>query len=93
MFIGILKTRRAMVEFSADQKHIRIYIPVSGLRDINRYHKGIITILDRIEIEGCSPEFRENLTAVYELLSHMLPDKEFLNRASELSEASTPDYH
>lgn len=66
-----------MIEISSDQNHIRICIPVSNVKDINRYHKSLINVLDRIEIDDCNPEFREDLITVYELLSHLIPSKEF----------------
>jgi hypothetical protein len=72
-----------MIEFNSDKKMIRICIPVTNLRDVNRYHKSIINVLDRIEISDCNPEFRNDLINVYELLSHLVPDKEFLNQEGE----------
>jgi hypothetical protein len=73
-----------MIELSADQNHIQICIPVSDVKDINRYHKSLINVLDRVEIDDCNPEFRENLITVYELLSHLVPSEEFSPRKSKL---------
>jgi hypothetical protein len=66
-----------MIEFSPDKKQIRICIPVSSLKDINRYYQSIITMLDRVEIGDCNPDFKEDLIAVYELLSHLQTDNDF----------------
>jgi hypothetical protein len=79
-----------MIELSADQNHIRICIPVSDVKDINRYHKSLINVLDRVEIDDCNPEFRENLIAVYELLSHLIPGKEFFTTEKEAKSQVEP---
>jgi hypothetical protein len=79
-----------MIELSADQNHIRICIPVSDVKDINRYHKSLINVLDRVEIDDCNPEFRENLITVYELLSHLVPSKEFLITEKEAKSQVEP---
>jgi hypothetical protein len=68
-----------MIEFNADQNEFRICIPVSNIDDVHRYHQSIINILDRIEIDECSTEFREDLNSVYELLSKLIPHQEFLD--------------
>jgi|GEM_PF-6708138 hypothetical protein len=79
-----------MIELSADQNHIRICIPVSDVKDINRYHKSLINVLDRVEIDDCNPEFRENLITVYELLSHLVPSKEFFTAEKEAKSQVEP---
>lgn len=73
-----------MVEFDTDRNQFKICIPVSNLKDIHRYHQSIISVLDRIEIDECDPVLKEDLNAVYELLSQLLPDKNFLDQHSEL---------
>lgn len=73
-----------MIEFNTDKKQLRICIPVSNLKAIDKYHASIINMLDRIEIDDCNPTLRENLNAIYELLSHLQPDEDFLSQYKEL---------
>jgi hypothetical protein len=73
-----------MIEFNTDKKQLRICIPVSNLKAIDKYHTSIINMLDKIEIDDCNPALRENLNAIYELLSHLQPDEDFLSQYKEL---------
>jgi hypothetical protein len=67
-----------MIEYDSNQNPLKIVIPVSGIEEVHRYQKGMITMLSKIEIDNCKPAFREDLKAVYELLSHLLLNKDFL---------------
>jgi hypothetical protein len=66
-----------MIEYDSNQNPLKIIIPVSGIDEVYRYQKGVLTILSKIEIDNCKPSFKEDLKAVYELLSHLLLNKEF----------------
>ena len=73
-----------MIEFSTDKKQLRICIPVSNLGAIDRYHQSIVNLLDRIEIDDCNPAQRENLKTIYELLSHLHLNEDFITQHKEL---------
>lgn len=67
-----------MIEYDSSKNPKKIVIPVSGAEDVQKYQKGILGILSKIEIDQCKPGFKEDLKAVYELLSHLAPSKELL---------------
>lgn len=67
-----------MIEYDNSQNPKKIVIPVSGVEDVQKYQKGILGILGKIEIDQCKPGFKEDLKAVYELLSHLALSKELL---------------
>lgn len=73
-----------MIEFSTDKKQLRICIPVSNFGVIDKYHQSIVSLLDKIEIDDCNPDQRENLNTVYELLSHLQLNEDFLLQYKEL---------
>lgn len=52
-----------------DHEITNVRIPVSSMEDIERYQKSLIRVLDKVEIDDCNPEFREDLATVYRLLS------------------------
>lgn len=52
-----------------DREITNVRIPVSSIEDIARYQKSLISVLDKVEIDDCNPEFREDLATVYKLLS------------------------
>lgn len=53
----------------------RIVIPVLDLEELAKYQKGLMGVLNKVEVGNCDPELKENLKYVYELLSHLVPDK------------------
>ena len=67
-----------MIEYDNSKNPQKIVIPVSGVADVQKYQKGILGILGKIEIDQCKPGFKEDLKAVYELLSHLAVSKELL---------------
>jgi hypothetical protein len=75
----------SMIEYDSSHNPIKVIIPVSGVEEVQRYQKGLLGILGKIEIDQCKPGFKEDLKAVYELLSHLLLSKELL-----LDSASSP---
>lgn len=66
-----------MVIHDPDKNLLRIEIPISNVEELCRYQKGLLNLLKRIHIEKCDPQFKDDLKAVYELLSHILMEKEF----------------
>lgn len=56
-----------------------IFIPVAGLEKLLWYQDGISGLLGRIEIGNCDPELKENIKAVYELLSLLRYDRGAIN--------------
>lgn len=63
-----------------------IIIPNADIEDINKIRKGLLSILAKVKIENCDSEFKENLKAVYQLLSHLPLDKDFRNQYRTLVE-------
>lgn len=60
-----------------EQKNLgfRIVIPISGMEELAKYQKGLMGVLNKVEVGNCDPTLKENLKYVYELLSHLVPDK------------------
>jgi hypothetical protein len=86
ILVKIFRTNTiSMIEYDSSHNPKKIIIPVSGVEEVQKYQKGILGILGKIEIDHCKPGFKEDLKAVYELLSHLLMSKELL-----LDEASSP---
>jgi len=63
---------------------LRIVILVSGMEELAKYQKGLMGVLRKIEVDNCDPVLKENLTYVYELLSHLIPDKNSFIHQREL---------
>lgn len=51
-----------------------IVIPSADLQDLRRFRKGLLSLLSKVKIENCDAELKENLKAVFELLSHLQID-------------------
>ena len=73
-----------MVRYNPRENQLKIILPDSGMEELYRYQKGLLNMLSKIEIENCSPDFKEDLKSVYKLLSHLLLDKAFLSRHKNL---------
>jgi hypothetical protein len=58
----------------------KIVIPISGMEELAKYQKGLMGVLHRIEVENCDLELAENLKYVYELLTHLLSEKNLFNK-------------
>lgn len=65
-----------MVEFEETTSTLKIIIPVSSMDEVEKYHKGLLGILRKIEIDNCDPALKENLKSVYELLSHITTERD-----------------
>lgn len=68
-----------MVELNREKKVLKVCIPASGPEDAQRYHRSILKILQKIEVDDCEPGIREDLNNIYELLSHLLTSSELLS--------------
>lgn len=60
-----------------EQNKLRVEIPISSVDELVRYQRGLLHVLKRIHIDECDVEFKNDLAAVYELLSHILIEKDF----------------
>lgn len=73
-----------MIRYNSLENQLQIIIANSGLEELYRYQKGLLSILSTIEVESCSPDLREDIKAVYSLLSHLLLDKAFQSEHKNL---------
>lgn len=62
----------------------RIVIPISDMEELANYQKGLMGVLRKVEVGNCDPVLKENLKYVYELLSHLVPDKNSFIQQREL---------
>lgn len=67
-----------MIEYNQNQLTIRV--PISGMQELHAYQKSILAVLSEIDIDNASLGLEDHLKRVYQLLSHLLLDEEFLNR-------------
>jgi hypothetical protein len=73
-----------MIVHDTAKKQLKIVIPVSSVAELGKYQKGLLNLLKRINIEKCDPQFKDDLAAVYELLSHILMEKEFPSQHDDI---------
>jgi len=66
-----------MVHYNSTQAQFEIIIPLQKVDDLLRYQKGMLKLLGQIEIGDCNSDLKENLMAVYEILSHFGMDTDF----------------
>jgi hypothetical protein len=60
------------------EKELKIFISITSIEKLNRYQCGLLGVLSRIEIGNCDPELKENIKAVYELLTQLRLSEDFL---------------
>ena len=77
-----------MIEFDATHRTFKISIPIPHVRDAGRYHQSLVRLLDRIEIDENAPALIEDLARVYDLMSHLLPDEELMNRYRDMTDGT-----
>lgn len=65
-----------MTTYNPLENVLKIIIPNAGIKELYRYQKGILSILNKIQIENCEASFKEDLKAVYELLNHIQVEQE-----------------
>jgi len=68
-----------MVTQNSQKNQLVVTIPNRNILDLQHYHLGILNLLANVEIENCTPELKENIKAVYELLSHLQPEPSLVN--------------
>ena len=69
-----------MIEYDQKENQLKIKIPISGTQELCDYKNGILRVLNKIEIDDCSPEMVYNLKSVYKLLVYLELDERFLSR-------------
>jgi len=62
----------------------RIVIPIENMDELAKYQRGLLGVLRKVEVGNCDPRLKENLKSVYELLTHLVPDKNSFIREREL---------
>lgn len=62
----------------------RIIIPIADMDELSKYQRGLLGVLRKVEVGNCDPRLKENLKSVYELLSHLVPDKNSFIQEREL---------
>lgn len=61
-----------MIEYNSAKRPCKIVIPISGQHDLLRYQRGVLGILGEVELCDCEPGLKEDVKAVFNLLSHMV---------------------
>ncbi|MEM6831650.1 MAG: hypothetical protein AAGA66_13025 [Bacteroidota bacterium] len=69
-----------MISYNQNENELQVTIPVEGIQELYAYQKGLLGVLGEIQIAGCDEKLRENLKSVYQLLSHLLLDTNFLSQ-------------
>lgn len=62
----------------------RIVISIASMDELAKYQRGLLGVLGKVEVGNCDPRLKEDLKSVYELLSHLVPDKDSFIREREL---------
>lgn len=75
-----------MEQAKKSENTLVIIIPNSDIRDLDKFRKGILSVLSKVKIDNCDPEFKDNLKAVYELLSHLKLDNFLKSQSGETNE-------
>lgn len=70
------------IEIRAD-RHVT---PNASIEDVSRFRRGVLSILSKIKIESFDEKFKEDVKAVYELLSHLQLDDQVLGTSTKKSE-------
>lgn len=63
-----------MTEYDGQRKQFKITIPANDVQEIHRYRKGILKILNKVEIDQSDSALINDLKSVYELLNHLVID-------------------
>jgi hypothetical protein len=72
-----------MIEYNGAKRPCKIVIPVSGQHDLLRYQRGVLGILGEVELCECDPALKEDVKAVFNLLSHMVSGNNTLLKLSK----------
>lgn len=64
-----------MISKDSAKNQLKIEIPIKDLEELARYQNALLSILRKISIDKCDPQFKDDLKVVYALLSHTLMGK------------------
>ena len=73
-----------MIEYDKKENQLKIKIPISRTQELSDYKNGILRVLNKVEIDDCSPEMVYNLKSVYKLLEHLELVERFLSQNKNL---------
>ena len=73
-----------MVEYNQKENQLTIKIPIFETQELRDYKNGILRVLNKIEIDDCSPDLVHNLKSVYKLLEHLELVERFLSQNKDL---------
>lgn len=59
-----------MILQDSEKNQLKIEIPITSLDEWTKYHNALLSILRKISIDKCDPQFKDDLKVIYELLSH-----------------------
>jgi len=55
---------------------IQIVIPLQNVRQLYAYQKGLLSLLNEVELDKCSERKKKDIQRVYELLGHLYLENE-----------------
>ena len=64
-----------MIKYDSQRKQFRITIPANDVQEIQKYRKGILKILNKVEVDKSDSALINDLKSVYELLNHLAIDE------------------
>jgi len=73
-----------MTEAEKNPNRLILKISLSGHEELHDYQKGIRGLLRCIDVTNCDPDLRENIKAVYQLLSHLQPEHVLVHNNNSL---------
>ena len=50
------------------QNQLKITISVADFEELQKFQRGIINLLSRVEIDDCNPDAKEEIKSLYKLL-------------------------
>ena len=65
-----------MIDYNKESKELKIIIPINSLRELYAYQKGVLGLLNEIELDKCNLTRKKDIKQVYELLSHLYIESE-----------------
>lgn len=65
-----------MIEQTNNQ--LQLVIPLQGIQQLYAYQKGLLGLLNEIELDKCNSSKKKDIQRVYELLGHLYQDSQDL---------------
>lgn len=59
-----------------EKETLQIVIPLQNLKQLYAYQKGILALLNEVELDKCSERRKKDIQRVYELLGHLYLENE-----------------